>query len=151
MKKIMGIFIILIVILTVILLLINFFNSKTTTPAPSIPVVTKVIDIPLINGIAVITPENNSLVITGRAVGTMFFEASFPVRFEDDNNIVLADGIAQADGDWMTTSSVPFTAKLTLDKPITHSISGVLIFTKDNPSGLEENDAIINIPALIKI
>lgn len=149
MKKLM----VVIIIFTGVLIIINFFTlqSPTVSPVVTLPAIVKMVDIPLTNGIAVVTPVNGALVITGRAIGTMFFEASFPVRFEDDNNIVLADGIAQADDEWMTTSSVSFIAKLTLDKPITNSISGVLIFTKDNPSGLEENDAIINIPALIKI
>ncbi len=65
--------------------------------------------------------------------------ASFPVRLFDDKGQELAVGIAQAEGEWMTTEFVPFTATLNFTQPT--SGPGVLILQKDNPSGLPEHDA----------
>ena len=57
------------------------------------------------------------------------------------NNNEIASGIAQADGEWMTTEFVPFKSILNFDKSST--TAGRLIFKKDNPSGLSENDAVL--------
>jgi len=84
------------------------------------------------------------LTITGKAKGNWFFEASFPVKVEDASGTVLAQGIAKAQGDWMTTDYVPFTATLTFSKPSTKT--GRIVFKKDNPSGLPENDAYYIVP-----
>ncbi len=77
--------------------------------------------------------------ISGKARGTWFFEASFPiVLFDGDGNLV-AQVAATTTKEWMTTEFVPFTAKINFNVPKT-SI-GRLVFVKDNPSGLKENDA----------
>lgn len=67
-----------------------------------------------------------------------YFEASFPVSVVDANGQVLGGGIATAQGDWMTSSFVPFTSTITFKTPTTPT--GFIIFTKDNPSGLPEHD-----------
>lgn len=85
------------------------------------------------------TVIQSPLVVTGEAKGTWYFEASFPVILKDANGKVLAQAPAQAQGDWMTTSFVPFSVTLTFAKPTT--TTGTLIFQKDNPSGLPQNDA----------
>ncbi|MFH1111767.1 MAG: Gmad2 immunoglobulin-like domain-containing protein [Patescibacteria group bacterium] len=86
------------------------------------------------------------LLIEGKARGTWFFEASFPVKLLDDQGNGLAQGIAQAQSDWMTENFVPFTATLTFTKPAT--ATGTLILQKDNPSGLPADDAQISVPIL---
>lgn len=91
-------------------------------------------------GDSVTTP----LTITGQARGYWFFEASFPVELLDPNGALLARGVAQAQGDWMTEDFVPFTATLTFTAPA--SGTGELILRKDNPSGLPENDDALQIP-----
>ena len=93
--------------------------------------------------------EENSLVksplkITGRARGNWFFEASFPVQLLDQKGTVLAQTTGQAQGDWMTTDLVPFTAELTFAVPTGNT--GQLVLNKDNPSGLPQNDAKLIIP-----
>ncbi|MFA4936917.1 MAG: Gmad2 immunoglobulin-like domain-containing protein [Patescibacteria group bacterium] len=103
------------------------------------------------NLIKVVKPQKQQLVasplqVTGEARGTWFFEASFPIRLLDDQGNILAQGIAQAQSDWMTENFVPFVASLTFTKP--SSDAGVLVLQKDNPSGLPEYDAQINIPVL---
>lgn len=75
------------------------------------------------------------LAISGEARGGWYFEASFPVRLEDSEGNVLAEGFATADGDWMTENFVPFTAELQYPAP-DEEMAAVLILEKANPSGL---------------
>jgi hypothetical protein len=79
------------------------------------------------------------LEIKGEARGQWFFEASFPVILTNWDGLIIAQGIATADGDWMTTEFVPFTATLEFTKP-EYNERGTLILQKDNPSGLPEHD-----------
>lgn len=84
------------------------------------------------------------LLISGLARGYWFFEASFPVSLLDDNGNEIASGIAQAEGEWMTTEFVPFKATLNFEESSVKT--GKLILKKDNPSGLPENDDEVVIP-----
>ncbi len=84
------------------------------------------------------------LVVSGQALGTWYFEASFPVRLLDANGNELASTPAQAQSDWMTTDMVPFTATLTFSTPVTPT--GTLILKNDNPSGDPQRDKQISIP-----
>jgi uncharacterized protein YneF (UPF0154 family) len=84
------------------------------------------------------------LVVKGEARGNWYFEASFPVKIFDANGKQLGTVAAQAQGDWMTTDFVPFQATLIFDTPTTET--GSVVFMKDNPSGLPQNDASVSIP-----
>jgi hypothetical protein len=84
------------------------------------------------------------LTIAGEARGNWYFEASFPVKVYDANDMLLGTGIATAQGDWMTTDFVPFTGTITFSTPTT--ATGTVVFEKDNPSGLPENDNSLTIP-----
>ncbi len=84
------------------------------------------------------------LTVTGKARGTWYFEASFPVRILDANNQELGVIPAAAQGEWMTEDFVPFSATLAFTAPTT--ATGTLVFEKDNPSGLPENDAALRVP-----
>jgi hypothetical protein len=89
--------------------------------------------------------------ITGQARGSWFFEASFPVMLTNWDGLIIAEGIATAKGDWMTMDFVPFTATLSFVTPYannqpTFMERGTLILQRDNPSGLPENDAALEIP-----
>ncbi len=79
------------------------------------------------------------LIVTGTAKGPWFFEGSFPVHLLDALGSELAVVPAQAQGDWMSEGYVPFQANLTFN--VERAQYGTLIFKKDNPSGLPENDA----------
>lgn len=83
------------------------------------------------------------LIVSGRARGTWYFEASFPVRLLDDLGNEIAVEPAQADGDWMTTDWVPFQVILDFE---TTAPSGTVVLQKDNPSGLPEHDASVSVP-----
>lgn len=101
------------------------------------------------NIIRVETPRPNEKIVSplfvkGEARGYWFFEASFPIKLVDENNNVLAIGIAQAKEDWMTENFVPFETKIEFSKPTAKK--GFLILEKDNPSGLPENSKEIKIP-----
>lgn len=89
------------------------------------------------------------LVVTGQARGTWFFEASFPVVLTNWDGLIIAQGIAQAQGEWMTEEYVPFEATLEFEKP-EYGENGFLILQKDNPSGLPQHDDAVEIPILFE-
>lgn len=92
---------------------------------------------------------SSPLVIKGEARGSWFFEASFPVVLTDWDGLIIAQGIATAQSDWMTADFVPFTATLTFKNP-TYKNNGSLILKKDNPSGLPEHDNALEFPIIFK-
>jgi hypothetical protein len=76
-----------------------------------------------------------------------YFEASFPIRLVDANGNMIARTHAEAQGEWMTENFVPFTSTLTW--ATSTGGAGTIIFMRDNPSGLPENDAQIEIPVTL--
>lgn len=88
------------------------------------------------------------LTIEGKARGSWFFEADFPVRLLDENGNLLAQGIAMTRSDWMTDEFVPFGAELRFDAADTKR--GTLILQKDNPSGLAEHNQELRIPVVFQ-
>jgi hypothetical protein len=98
-------------------------------------------------------PQPNQIIISpltieGEARGAWFFEAIFPVKLVDDKGKVLAQGNAQAQGDWMVSTFVPF--KLTLNFNSGSAANGTLILENDNPSGLSENARSFSVPVIFK-
>ncbi|HTM68231.1 MAG TPA: Gmad2 immunoglobulin-like domain-containing protein [Candidatus Binatia bacterium] len=85
------------------------------------------------------------LVVTGEARGNWYFEATFPVKLLDANGNEVVAFHAQAQGDWMTTEFVPFTATLEFEHPPA-TPTGTLVLMKDNPSGDPARDDSISIP-----
>jgi len=105
------------------------------------------------NLIKITTPLPGAIVgkdfsVTGKARGTWFFEASFPVEVLDKDGNSLTTVVAQAQSDWMTEDFVPFKA----DVKIPESYKGkvTLVLKKDNPSGLPEHDASVSFPIIIE-
>ena len=99
--------------------------------------------------IVVDNPRPNQVVtspleISGKARGTWFFEADFPVRLYDGEGQEIAVGIAKAQGEWMTEEFVPFMTTLTFETPLADK--GELVFEKSNPSDLPENADSLRIP-----
>ena len=91
------------------------------------------------------------LQITGEARGNWFFEASFPVDLVNSDGVVIAQGYATAQGEWMTTEFVSFTSTLTFTRDNNaYSNKGTLILHKDNASGLPEHDDALEIPVIIE-
>jgi len=92
---------------------------------------------------------SSPLMIYGQARGTWFFEGDFPVVLTDWDGLIIAQGYATAQDDWMTEEFVPFTAELEFTTPELYN-NGALILQKDNPSGLPENDDALEIAVLFK-
>lgn len=89
------------------------------------------------------------LTVSGRARGTWYFEASFPITVVDWDGLIIGQGHAEAQSDWMTEDFVPFTGTITFDVATdTPYRRGAIIFGKDNPSGLPQNDDALEIPVL---
>jgi hypothetical protein len=84
------------------------------------------------------------LKVTGRARGTWFFEATFPVILTNWDGEIIAEGFATAEGEWMTENYVPFSADLHFRQP-DYGKQGTLILKKANASGLPENDDALEI------
>ncbi len=84
------------------------------------------------------------VIITGKARGPWYFEASFPIELRDANNVLIAKGVAQAQGDWMTENFVPFTATLTFPTQPVGS-QGMLTFKNDNPSWEPQNSMMFDV------
>jgi hypothetical protein len=82
--------------------------------------------------------------VVGRARGTWFFEAEFPVRLLDANDSLVTMGTAHANGEWMTPEYVPFALMLNFSPPA--SDIGTLVLEKSNPSDLPEHAASVRIP-----
>lgn len=86
--------------------------------------------------------------IEGEALGSRYFEASFPIRLVDAAGQEIATTVAQAQADWMTASYVPFEATVEFS---TTSQTGVLMFLADNPSGDPKNEKpSFNLPLKFK-
>lgn len=90
------------------------------------------------------------LILSGKARGSWFFEASFPVTLTNWDGLIIAQGAATAVGDWMTSEFVPFTMNLNFVSPYKAGDPdfmkrGTLILKKDNPSGMPENDDALEI------
>lgn len=90
---------------------------------------------------------NSPLLIKGQARGTWFFEASFPIKLLDQNYQEIITTIAHAKSDWMTEDFIDFEATLEFERPKTQR--GFIVFQKDNPSGLPENDEKIYVPIIL--
>jgi hypothetical protein len=89
-----------------------------------------------------------SFIVSGKAPGNWYFEASFPIMVRDSNDNVIARTHGSAQGDWMTTDLVAFTATVNIDGD--YKGPATLILLRDNPSGLPENDDSVSIPIVIQ-
>ncbi len=77
------------------------------------------------------------VVIRGRATGSWYAEAAFPVKLLAGDGRELAATTAVAEGSWMTEGYVPFRAELRLQGPI--PARAMLVLARANPSGLARN------------
>ena len=82
--------------------------------------------------------------IEGEARNGWYFEATFPIRLLDAHEGVLGSTVAHSQTEWTKEGWIPFSADLSFSMPFTPT--GTLIFEKDNPSGLPENDEHLLLP-----
>jgi len=85
------------------------------------------------------------LIVTGRAKGKWYFEASFPFYVTNSSGAIIGQGIIQAQSDWMSPNLVPFRGEVKFPQQPSGS-SGHLVFKNDNPSGLTENQYSFSVP-----
>lgn len=85
------------------------------------------------------------LIIKGEVRGYWYFEGSFPINLLDADGKIIAQTLAHAKSDWMTTDFVPFEAEIIFTKPSTTN-AGILVLEKDNQSDLTENADELKIP-----
>lgn len=88
---------------------------------------------------------SSPLEVEGVARGYWYFEANFPVILTDWDGLIIAEGVAVAQDEWMTEDFVPFKANLTFKKPRTYN-RGHLILQKANPSGIANKDDAFEVP-----
>lgn len=140
MKQALLIFLILVVIVAITFIVLIFdVGRHTPIPADQSPVID--------NSITVDQPQAKTVVkspisISGKARGTWYFEGSFPIKLIDSKGVVIATGIAKANGDWMTVDFVPFTS--TLSYTVATTTEATIVFSKDNPSGDPARDYSIS-------
>ncbi|MCK5491319.1 MAG: hypothetical protein KAI67_05770 [Candidatus Pacebacteria bacterium] len=89
------------------------------------------------------------LVIKGQARGFWFFEGDFPVVLTNWDGLIIGQGIAVAQGEWMTEKFVSFQAVIEFEIP-KYKNNGTLILRKDNPSDLREHDDALEIPVFFE-
>ncbi len=99
--------------------------------------------------ILVSTPQpydvvKSPLTIKGKARGGWFFEAVFPACLLNEAGQNLGCVQMRATGNWMSSDLVPFEGQLEFDPGA--SESGKIVLNKDNPSGLPENAASLEVP-----
>jgi len=139
-KNILILVIILAIIIVGLIGIIVFLPRPTERPPTPIPDV-----IPLIKaGQEIASP----LLVEGSAKGTWFFEASFPIKITDEQGNVLGTSFVQAQSDWMTEDLVPFEGEISFISKT--GGKGFLVFAKDNPSGLPQNDKEFRLPVILK-
>ncbi|MFO7876412.1 MAG: Gmad2 immunoglobulin-like domain-containing protein [Desulfovermiculus sp.] len=88
---------------------------------------------------------DSPLLVQGRARGNWFFEGDFPVLLTNWDGLIIAQGVASAQGEWMTRGFVSFTCRLTFESPA-YDQQGTLILRKDNPSDNPALDEALEIP-----
>lgn len=106
--------------------------------------------------IVIDSPKRNQevsspITVSGKARGSWYFEATFPIVVVDWDGLIIGEGYATAQSDWMTTEFVPFTASITYTLPSSTPYKrGSLIIQKSNASGLPEHDDAREIPILFE-
>jgi hypothetical protein len=90
---------------------------------------------------------SSPLTVQGKARGSWFFEAIFPIRLLDAQCHQLSTTNGKAIGDWTTEDFVPFEGKL--DFVVNKETKAILILENANPSGLPENAKKKEIPIIL--
>ena len=139
--------------LLVIVIAFILVTHKTDAPAPTVsapqtPVVAPATKDDLIVLESPLTKDaiTSPLVVKGKARGNWFFEGSFPVTLVNWDGLIIAEGYATAQGEWMTTEYVPFEGTITFDRPDTQvSDGGWFILKKNNAGGEPQLDNALEV------
>ena len=140
------------IVLFFVIIALGWVLVVTPAPAEPAPPAPPVVE-PFVSEMVQITsPLSGASVpktftVKGEARGTWYFEASFPIKVNDAGGTMVGSGIAQAQGEWMTTEFVPFSAPVVVTN---YSGPATLVLLRDNPSGLPEYDDAVSIPIVIQ-
>jgi len=97
------------------------------------------------------TTVSTPVQVSGVARGTWFFEGSFPLIVTNWDGLIIGEGYATAQDEWMTEDFVPFSGEVSFSLPTdTPYKRGVLIFKKDNPSDMRELDDALELPIMFE-
>jgi hypothetical protein len=128
-------------IVVIIVLIAGSYYLATREPVAPVPISNERIRVTSPAPDRLIT---SPLTVAGEARGMWYFEASFPLAILDADRAEIAQSHAEAQGEWMTEDFVPFVGTVEFVAPT--SDTGFVVFKKDNPSGLPEHDASVEIP-----
>jgi len=92
---------------------------------------------------------SNPINIQGKARGSWFFEATFPIQLVDASGNIITTTQARAETDWATTSFVNFSATLEYNNS-TSTGRALIVLSNDNPSGDPARSQSIFIPVILK-
>ncbi len=100
------------------------------------------------------SPAKNAVVtspvrVVGEAQGNWYFEGVFHAVVTDANGVVIGQAVVPANGNWMTAKMVPFDFSVSFNQQVAGT-RGHIILKKDNPSGLPQNNASLDIPIVFK-
>lgn len=85
------------------------------------------------------------LTVTGTVTGGgWFYQATFPVKVVDSDGIELGVAAAEAQANWISTGTVPFTAIIQFSVP--QDATGAVVFSDNNPSGTSQDNLSLSIP-----
>jgi hypothetical protein len=126
-------------------------SAATSTPSTSIPAFTYTNA--TASDISVQFPKpggsvTSTIIITGYAKSSWFFEGVFPVEVKNTKDIVIGTGQAKAQGTWTIDRPVAFIAELDIKAPYNGMVTVTL--RKDNPSGEPARDASLAFPLSIE-
>ena len=123
---------------------VNTANKKTDAD-PRFKDETLILDMPLPN-----QTLGTRVEIKGQLRGTWFYNGSVPIRLENADGVVVADGLAQADGSWASDTPVPFTAFLSFIYPQNAKRGpGKLVIIKNNTTGDPTQNEQREIPIIL--
>jgi hypothetical protein len=106
-------------------------SPAPSSKAPEAPVAAPTLTSPTtVNAPAPFARVTSPLTVTGISRG-WYFEGSFPARLVGADGQVIAEAPAQAQGDWMTTAPVPFSA--TLIFTVTQDTPANIVLEQDMP------------------
>ncbi len=118
--------------------------SRPAPEAPAAPVVVPTIEVSAPLGGAIVT---SPLRVIGTAPNTWYFEAVFSAELRDARGMLIAEGPAQAQGDWMQSGQVPFVAQLRFAVPV--QTDAVIVLTEDTTGADHATGRELRIPVIL--
>lgn len=121
-------------------------NRHTTRPTTTIdnPYPTEIQIDDMVPGSSVRSP----LLVHGRARGSWYFEATFPVLITQVDGTVITATFARATADWMTDNFVPYTVSVAFT--VATPTPAFVVLKNDNPSGDPAKQKIVRIPVTLQ-